>query len=186
MCSMTEKPVARNHFFTPSYTTLTVHPKAALAYKTWLKFRPKTSPIHLASINKYHKPPTRIIFCDKQGYLYFDNFERMANILHHESDVSQPFIIITGNDEQITKMAWADVLRLCFYRGIDHVSLWQHLQKHCAQTTLKELMGCDSLFNEDYCNFAGINIDQYSYAQRSLKQEKQAFDLPQNMDWTNG
>ncbi|MER2164007.1 MAG: hypothetical protein ABS921_07745, partial [Psychrobacter alimentarius] len=69
---------------------------------------------------------------------------------------------------------------------IDHVSLWQHLQKHCAQTTLKELMGCDSLFNEDYCNFAGINIDQYSYAQRSLKQEKQAFDLPQNMDWTNG
>ncbi len=62
----------------------------------------------------------------------------MANILHHESDVSQPFIIITGNHEQITKMAWADVLRLCFYRGIDHVSLWQHLPKHCAQTTLKK------------------------------------------------
>ena len=183
---MIKKPSARNHFFTPSHTTVTIHPKASLAYKNWLKCRPKISPIHLYGIDKYHKPPTRIIFCNKQGYLYFDNFGRMKNILQYEADISQPFVIITGNDQQITKMAWAEVLRLSFYRDVDHVSLWQHLQKHCAQTTLKELMGCDNLFKEDYSKFAGINIDHYSYAQRTLKKVKETFDLAQNTDWTNG
>ena len=182
---MTKKPSARNHFFTPSHTTLTVHPKASMAYKTWLKCRPKTSPIHLADIDKYLKPPIRIISSDKEGYLYFDNFERMADIFHYEADISQPFIIITGNDQQITKMAWAEVLRLCRYRNIDHVSLWQHLRHDCAATTLKQLMRCDSLFNEDYCDFAGINIDRYFYRQRSLKPVKKTFDLAQNTDWTN-
>lgn len=183
---MTKKPSARNHFFTPSPTTLTIHPKASLAYKTWLKFRPKTSYIQLAGIDISYRPPVKIICHDKKHYQYFDSFERISNVFQYEKELSQPFVIITSNEQQITKMAWAEVLRLCFHRDVDHVSLWQHLQKHCSQTTLKELMGCDSLFNEDYCNFAGINIDQYSYAQRSLKQEKQAFDLPQNMDWTNG
>lgn len=183
---MTKKPSARNHFFIPRHTMLTIHPKASIAYKIWLKCRPKTSPIHLAEIDKYHKPPTRIISSDKEGYLYFDNFERMADIFHYEANISQPFIIITGNDQQINKMAWAEVLRLCFYRDVDHVSLWQHLQKHCAQTTLKELMGCDNLFKEDYSKFAGINIDHYSYAQRTLKKVKETFDLAQNTDWTNG
>ena len=183
---MSKQQSARLHSFTPSHTTLTIHPKASLAYKAWLKCRLNTSPIHLTGIDKYHRPLTRIIYHNKNHYFYFDNFERISNVFQYEINISQPFVIVIGNDQQISRMAWAEVLRLCFYQNVDHVSLWNHLQEHCSQTMLKELMGCDSLFNEDYCNFAGINIDQYSYAQRSLKQEKQAFDLPQNMDWTNG
>lgn len=183
---MTKQQSARLHSFTPSHTMLTVHPKASLAYKTWLKYRPKTSPIHLTGIDKYHRPLTRIIYHDKNHYFYFDNFELMSNVFQYEINISQPFVIVIGSDQHINKMAWTEVLRLCFYQNIDHVSLWNHLQKHCAQTTLKELMRCDSLFKEDYCNFAGISIDQYSYAQKLFNKEKVEFSVPQNTDWKNG
>ncbi len=183
---MPKQQSARLHSFTPSHTTLTIHPKASLAYKTWLKYRPKTSPIYLTGLDKYHRPLTRIIYHGKNHYFYFNNFERMSNVFQYEINTSQPFVIVIGNDQQINKVAWAEVLRLCFYQNVDHVSLWNHLQEHCAQTTLKELMGCDSLFKEDYCNFAGINIDQYSYAQKVSNKEKVEFSVPQNTDWKNG
>lgn len=180
---MSKQQSARLHSFTPRHTTLAIHPKVLSAYKTWLKYRPKTSPIHLTGLDKYHRPLTRIIYYDKNHYFYFDNFERMSNVFQYEMNISQPFVIIIGNDQQVTKAAWAEVLKLCFYKNVDHVSLWEHLQEHCSATTLKELMGCDSLYNEDYCSFAGINMDQYSYAQKSLKQSKETFDLAQNTDW---
>ena len=183
---MPKQQSARLHSFTPSHTTLTIHPKASLAYKTWLKYRPKTSPIHLTGLDKYHRPLTRIIYHDKNHYFYFNNFERMSNVFQYEINISQPFVIVIGNDQQINKMAWAEVLRLCFYQNVDHTSLWNHLQEHCAQTTLKELMGCHSLFKEDYCNFAGITVDQYSYAQKLSNKEKVEFSVPQNTDWKNG
>lgn len=96
---MPKQQSARLHSFTPSHTTLTIHPKASLAYKTWLKYRPKTSPIHLTGLDKYHRPLIRIIYHDKNHYFYFDNFERMSNVFQYESNTSQPFVIVIGNDQ---------------------------------------------------------------------------------------
>lgn len=183
---MRKNNTARHHFFTPSHTKLTVHPRALMAHNTWLKFRPKKSDIHLDTIDKYYKPLVRITPHKKNHFLYFDSFERMSNVFQYESKVSQPFVIITGNDQQIAKMAWSEVLRLCFYRDINHPLLWQHLKEHCAQNTLKELMGRGGLRIESYCCFAGIDIDHYEYQQRGLVQEQKELGLPQDMDWLNG
>lgn len=138
----------------------------------------------MISVDKYFKPAIKMIFdSDKNYYLYFDNFERMSQIFQNESKLSQPFIVIAGHDQQITKMAWAEVLDLCFYRDINHVLLWQHLKEYCAQSILKELMGCDSLRIQDYCYFAGIDSDQYDYQRGAILVQQKKTGLPPASEW---
>ncbi|MGP5060884.1 hypothetical protein ACTXGZ_12355 [Psychrobacter celer] len=181
---MTQKSTARHHFLIPSKTNITVHPSALSAHNVWLKFHPGKSYIQIRDVDKYHKPPVRVIRnSNKDHYLYFDHFERMSQIFQHESKLSQPFIVIKGHDQQIVKMAWSEVLALCFYRDVNHVLLWQHLKKHCAQSILRELMDCDDLRAKDYCQFADIDHHQYEYQQRSLANETKELGLEQDMGW---
>ena len=176
------KNTARHHFLIPSKFNITVHPSAVSAHNVWLKFRPKKSSIKISDVDKYHKPPVRVIR-GKDHYLYFNCFERVSQIFRDESKLSQPFIIIAGHDQQIVKMAWSEVLTLCFYRDINHVLLWQHLKKYCAQSVLRELMNCDDSRVEDYCRFAGIDQHQYEYQQISLVDEIKELGLKQDTSW---
>jgi len=176
------KNTARHQFLIPSKVNIMVHPSAVSAHNVWLKFRSKKSSIEISDVDKYYKPLVRII-CDGNLYLYFDHFERMSQIFQEESKLRQPFIIIAGHDQQIVKMAWSEVLTLCFYRDVNHVLLWQHLKKHCAQSILRELMNCDDLRVEDYCRFAGIDQHQYEYQQSSLVDEIKELGLEQDTSW---
>ena len=162
------KNTARHQFLIPSKVNIMVHPSAVSAHNVWLKFRSKKSSIKIS---------------DGNLYLYFDHFERMSQIFQEESKLRQPFIIIAGHDQQIVKMAWSEVLTLCFYRDVNHVLLWQHLKKHCAQSILRELMNCDDLRVEDYCRFAGIDQHQYEYQQSSLVDEIKELGLEQDTSW---
>ena len=180
-----EKNTANHKFLIPSKVNIMVHPSAVSAHNVWLKFRPKKSSIKISDVDKYHKPPVRVIR-GKDHYLYFNCFERVSQIFQDESKLSQPFIIIAGHDQQIVKMAWLEVLTLCFYRDINHVLLWQHLKKHCAQSILRELMNCNDLRTEDYCRFAGIDQHQYEYQQKLLVDETKDLGLEQDMSWLYG
>lgn len=182
MQNQKEKNTASHKFLIPSKVNITVHPSAVSAHNVWLKFNPKKTSIKISNVDKYHKPPVRVIR-GKDHYLYFDHFERMSQIFQDESKLSQPFIIIAGHDQQIVKMAWSEVLKLCFYRDVNHVLLWQHLKKYCAQGVLRELMNCDDLRVEDYCQFAGIDHYQYQYQQRSLVDEIKELGLEQDTSW---
>lgn len=177
-----EGNIASHKFLIPSKANITIHPSAVSAHNVWLKFRPKKNYIKISDVDKYHKPLVRIIR-DKDHYLYFDHFERMSQIFQYEFKLNQPFIITIGHDQQIVKMAWSEVLTLCFYRDINHVLLWQHLKKYCAKGVLVELMNCDDLRVEDYCRFAGIDQHQYEYQQRSLANETKDLGLEQDMGW---
>lgn len=179
---MKRNNTARHHFLIPSKKNIKVHANAVFAHNAWLKFRPKNFSIHIGDIDKYHKPLVRVILV-KDHYLYFDQFERMSQIFQNESDLSQPFIVIKGHDQQVVKMAWSEVLRLCFYRDVNHVLLWQHLKKYCAQSILRELMDCDDLRAKDYCQFADIDYHQYEYQRRSLADETKNLGLKQDMGW---
>lgn len=182
MQNQKEKNTASHKFLIPSKVNITVHPSAVSAHNVWLKFNPKKTSIKISNVDKYHKPPVRVIR-GKDHYLYFDHFERMSHIFQDESKLSQPFIIIAGHDQQIVKMAWSEVLKLCFYRDINHVLLWQHLKKHCAQSILRELMNCDELRAKEYCDFACIDQHQYEYQQRSLVDKTKNLGLKQDTSW---
>lgn len=177
-----ERNIASHKFLIPSKANITIHPSAVSAHNVWLKFRPKKTAIKISNVDEYHKPPVRVIR-GKDHYLYFDHFERMSQIFQDEPKLRQPFIIIAGHDQQIVKMAWSEVLTLCFYRDANHVLLWQHLKKYCAQGVLRELMNCDDLRVEDYCRFAGIDQRQYEYQQSSLADEIKELGLKQNTSW---
>ena len=182
MQNQKEKNTAIHKFLIPSKVNIMVHPSAVSAHNVWLKFRPKKSSIKISEVDKYYKPLVRIIR-DRDYYLYFDHFERMSQIFQEEFQLRQPFIIIAGHDQQIVKMAWSEVLTVCFYRDVNHVLLWQHLKKHCAQSILRELMNCDDLRVEDYCRFAGVDQHQYEYQQRSLVDEIKELGLEQDTSW---
>ena len=182
MQNQKEKNTASHKFLIPSKVNITVHPSAVSAHNVWLKFNPKKTSIKISNVDKYHKPPVRVIR-GKDHYLYFDHFERMSQIFQDESKLSQPFIIIAGHDQQIVKMAWSEVLKLCLYRDINHVLLWQHLKKHCAQSILRELMNCDELRAKEYCDFACIDQHQYEYQQRSLVDKTKNLGLKQDTSW---
>ncbi len=177
--------MAKRNTFNPSHTTLTVHPAALSAHNTWLKFRHKTSNIYLKDVDVHYKPPILIIPYQQNHYQFFNNFARVSDVLQYESEIRQPFVIIKGNDRQISKMAWVEVLKLCSSHGINHSLLWQNLIKECAPSILKELMGCDNLRVEDYCLFANVSIEHYQYRQRGIADDKKELGLSQNMDWLN-
>ncbi|WP_367111586.1 hypothetical protein [uncultured Psychrobacter sp.] len=155
--------IIQHHFFVPNDKKLTLHPEAMPAYEAWQQFQPQHSSVNLSSIYKYYKPIVRLVPHAKDHFIYFDSFERMSQILNNEAYSSQPFMVIGDDEAQVTTMAWAEVLKLSFYRGVSHQSLWQHLQAHCPNSILKALMNSvsDKLSVEDYCNFAGIDRDSY-------------------------
>lgn len=177
--------MAKRYTFNPSHTTLTVHPQALSAYNTWLKFRQKAPSIHLKNIDVDHKPLIRIIPYQQNHYQYFDSFWRVSDVFQYEYKTRQPFVIIKGDDRQISRMSWVEVLKLCSSQNINHSLLWQNLKKECAPSILRELMACDYLRVEDYCFFANISVEHYQYQQRGMTDNKRELGLSQNMDWLN-
>ncbi|WP_296405770.1 hypothetical protein [Psychrobacter sp.] len=173
-----------NHkFVTPSKNNIAIHSKAIQAHTVWLKFNPKTSYINLSNVNRYVKPLIRMIRVNADSYLYFDNFIRMSDILEFEAFIEQPFLLINNNDHEIIKMAWSEVLKISFYRDVNHPQLWRHLKDDCPPTILKELMVVDNLNVADYCQFCGISKDHYDYQNSRLVNNSKELGLPQNKSW---
>lgn len=141
------KPKSSLHFYTAHRAKFTVHPKVKTAHKVWLEHSNNCSYINISTVDKYHTPVIRIIqnTKNKNEFYFFDNFRRMANIMQNEIREQQQFVIIDGVDSQITKMAWSEVLELCFYRDVNHPLLWESLKRYCAKTILQDLMVSDEL-----------------------------------------
>lgn len=162
---------------------LSVHKDAEKALAVWQRCRPLMAYVNLQELDKFYRPPLRLVL-DKQGhYCFINDFNRVYQILRFEKSISHLCLITPEHSQDILRLAWCDVLQLCHLTGVHHPDLYNALKKSAPKEIICELMGLSELSVKNYCQFAGINQSQYEYQQYRTVYEESLLGLPQSMDW---
>lgn len=162
---------------------LVVHKDAQTALSVWQRCRPETANINLQGLNKFYCPPLRLITGNKEIYHFVNDFSRVDQILRHDGKLNYPCLITPKYSQDISRLAWCEVLNLCFLANIYHPDIYDALRNLAPKRMICELMNLSDLNIKEYCKFAGINQSHYEYQQCRTSNEDDLMGLPSSMAW---
>lgn len=166
-----------------SKTKFIIHPHAEDALSIWQRFRSKNDQIDLRSLDKFYRPPLRLIAGNGSTLYFVDDFARVNNILISSSSDKYPCLVTPESIQDIQMLSWAEVLNLVFSKDVHHPQLFKALKQVAPKSIICKLMGIDSLTINSYCCFAGIAKTNFEYQQSKTSIEKGLVGLPISMDW---
>mgnify|MGYP004050025077 CR=1 FL=1 len=160
-----------------------IHPHAEGALTLWQRFRSRNTHIDFFGLEKFYRPPLRLIAGNDCALYFVNDFARIDNILISSSSDKYPCLITPESIQDIQMLAWAEVVRLVFSKDIHHPQLFKALKQRAPKSIICKLMGIDSLTVNNYCYFAGIAKTNFEYQQSKILIEKGLVGLPMSMDW---
>jgi len=170
----------------PSKDNLYVHPYARTALGVWQRMRPKTPYIDMKFLDNFYRPPLRLVDGGDNNFYFFNDFQRVDQVLRFESDSDYPCLIIPESIKDVQQLAWRDVIDLIFLKGIHHPDLFKALKSAAPQSVICQLMEARQLTIKEYCYFAGISQSSYEYRQCKFALEERVIGIPKSMDWLSG
>ncbi|WP_199508190.1 MULTISPECIES: hypothetical protein [unclassified Psychrobacter] len=170
----------------PSKDDLYVHPYARAALCVWQRLRPKTTYINTKFLDNFYRPPLRLVDGGDGAFYFFNDFQRVDQVLRFESDSDYPCLIIPESIKNVQQLAWMEVINLMFLKGIHHPDLFKALKSTAPQSVICQLMGVRQLTVKEYCHFAGISQSSYEYRQCKFALEDRVLGMPQSMSWLSG
>lgn len=174
----------RQKLIVPSQSNLLVHRYAETALCVWQRLRPKTTYINMKFLDNLYRPPLRLVDRGDGAFYFFNDFQRVDQVLRLESDY--PCLIIPESIKDVQQLAWMEVIDLMFLKGIHHPDLFKALKSTAPQSVICQLMGIKQLTVKEYCHFAGISQSSYEYRQCKFALEERVLGIPQNMSWLSG
>ena len=176
----------RQKLIVPSKSNLLVHSYAEKALCVWQRFKPKATYINMECIDKFYRPPLRLIDGGDNAFYFFNEFQRISQVLKLESDSDYPCLITPESIKDVQKLAWMEVINLTFLKDIHHPDLFNALKSTAPQNVICQLMGIRYLTVKSYCHFAGISQSSYEYGQCKFALEERVLGIPQSMSWLSG
>ena len=160
-----------------------IHPHAKDALSLWQRFKSRNDQIDLRSLDKFYRPPLRLIAGSDNTLNFINNFSRVDHILLSSSSDKYPCLITPESINDIQMLAWAEVVKLVFTKDIHHPQLFKALKQKAPKSIICKLMGIDSLTIDNYCFFAGIAKTNFEYQQTKISIEDGLVGLPLSMNW---
>lgn len=170
----------------PDRNNLSVHKASEVALCAWHRLRPKVSDINFYHLDKFYRPPLRLIAGFSDTFYFINEFHRVDQILSNESSLNHPCLIMPEHTEDIQRLAWIEVIELSFLAGIYHPDLYKTLKEIAPTRIICELMGIKALSVKGYCDFVGISQSNYEYQQCRSVVEDSVLGLPTSMNWLSG
>lgn len=170
-------------FLTFDKRNLVIHTDAQKALTVWQQFRPRIASINMASLDRYYRPPLRLVTDKNETYYFFNEFRRFDKILIEETSLRQPCLVAAESLQDIKRLAWSEVVELAFSRGIYHPEFFKALNTNAPKSIICELMNIDRLTIDHYCRFAGISPSTYEYQQGKAANDEVMLGLQKSMSW---
>ena len=167
----------------PSKDDLYVHPYARAALCVWQRLRPKAPYIDMKFLDNFYRPPLRLVEGKNDVFYFFNDFERVDQVLRFENDSDYPCLIIPESINDIQQLAWREVVSLIFLKGVNHPDLFKVLKNNAPQSVICQLMRIKYLTVKEYCRFARISQSNYEYQQCKFASEERVIGMPKSMDW---
>ena len=83
----------RKKLIVPSKSNLLVHRYAETALSVWQRFKPEATHVNMECINKFYRPPLRLIDVEDNAFYFFNEFQRINQVLKLERDSDYPCLI---------------------------------------------------------------------------------------------
>ena len=160
-----------------------IHPQAKDALTLWQRLKSRNTEIDLFVLDKFYRPPLRLIAGNASTLYFINDFARVNNILISNSLDKYPCLITPESIQDIQMLAWAEVVKLVFSKDIHHPQLFKALKKMAPKSVIYKLMNIDSLTIDNYCSFADITKASFEYQQSKTAVEDSVVGLPMSMDW---
>lgn len=176
----------RQKLANPSKDDLYVHPYARAALCVWQRFKPEAAYVNMECIDKFYRPPLRLIDGRDNAFYFCNEFQRINQVLRLESDSDDLCLITPESIKDIQLLAWIEVINLMFLKDIHHPDLFNALKSTAPQSVICQLMGIRYLTIKSYCHFAGISQSSYEYRQCKFALEERVLGIPQSMSWLSG
>ena len=176
----------RQKLIVPGKSNLLVHHHAKTALSVWQRFKPEPTYVNMECINKFYRPPLRLIEGGDNVFYFCNEFQRINQVLRLESDSDYPCLITPESIKDVQQLAWMDVIDLISLTGIQHPDLFKALKCTAPQSVICQLMGIRQLTVKEYCHFAGISQSSYEYRQCKFALEDRVLGIPQSMSWLSG
>ena len=160
-----------------------IHPHAEDALTLWQRFRSRNTEIDFFGLDKFYRPPLRLIAGNGSTLYFVNDFARVDNILISSSSDKYPCLITPESIQDIQMLAWAEVVKLVFSKDIHHPQLFKALKKMAPKSVIYKLMNIDSLTIDNYCSFANITKTSFEYQQSKTAIEDSLVGLPMSMNW---
>lgn len=170
-------------FITFNKSNLVIHHHAQKALLIWHQFRPRMRDINIGGLDDYYRPPLRLIAGKNSTYYFFNEFRRIDRILTEEMSLRQPCLVAAESLQDIKRLAWSEVIKLAFSRGIHHPDFFKAISNSAPKIIICELMNIERLTIDNYCQFAGISQSAYEYQQCKMANDEVMLGLPKNMNW---
>ena len=166
-----------------SKAKLLIHPHAEDALSLWQRFRSRNTEIDFFGLDKFYRPPLRLIAGNGSTLYFVNDFARVDNILISSSSDKYPCLITPESIQDIQMLAWAEVVKLVFSKDIHHPQLFKALKQMAPKYIICKLMGINSLMIDSYCSFANITKTSFEYQQSKTAIEDSLVGLPMSMSW---
>lgn len=166
-----------------SKVKILIHPQVEDTLTLWQRFRSSDNQIDFVGLDKFYRPPLRLIAGNASTLYFFNDFARVDNILISSSSDKYPCLITPESIQDIQMLAWAEVVKLVFSKDIHHPQLFKALKQMAPKSVICKLMGIDSLKIDSYCSFANITKTSFEYQQSKIAVEDGLVGLPMSMDW---
>ena len=173
----------RQKLIVPGKSNLLVHRYAETALSVWQRFKPEATYVNMEFIDKFYRPPLRLIDGGNNAFYFCNEFQRINEVLRLEGDSDYPCLITPESIKDIQQLAWMEVIDLMFLKDIHHHDLFNALKNTAPQSVICQLMGVRCLTVKSYCRFAGISQSSYEYRQCKFALEERVIGIPQNMNW---
>jgi len=106
-----------------------IHPHAEDALTLWQRFRSRNTEIDIFGLDKFYRPPLRLIAGNGSTLYFVNDFARVDNILISSSSDKYPCLITPESIQDIQMLAWAEVVKLVFSKDIHHPQLFKALKQ---------------------------------------------------------
>ena len=166
-----------------SNVKILIHPHAEDALTLWQRFKSRSTQIDFFNLDKFYRPPIRLIVRSDRTLYFVNDFARVDNILRSRSSDKYPCLVTPESIQDIQLLAWLEVVKLVSSKDMNHPQLFKALKKVVPKSVICKLMGIDSLTVDSYCRFAGITKTSFEYQQSKTSIEKGLVGLPMSMDW---
>ena len=173
----------RQKLIVPGKSNLLVHRYAETALSVWHRFKPEATYVNMEFIDKFYRPPLRLIDGGNNTFYFCNEFQRISQALKLESDSDYPCLITPESIKDIQQLAWIEVIDLMFLKDIHHPDLFKVLKSTAPHSVICQLMGIRYLTIKSYCHFAGISQSSYEYRQCKFALEERVLGIPQSMKW---
>lgn len=162
---------------------LLIHPEVETALTIWQRFRPRRIVVDIPSLDKSYQLPLRLIERNDNTLYFINDFARVDQVLASRSSCKCPCLIMPESIQDIQLLAWLEVVKLVYSKGVNHPQLFKALKQASPKSVICKLMGIDSLTVDNYCSFAGITKTSFEYQQSKISTDKGLIGLPMSMDW---